>query len=306
MNSWHSYPTIYNLGHAAVAGVLAVPVNVEEKIDGSQFSFGVTEEGELKVRSKGANLHADAPERMFQVAVDSVKSRLGLLHPGWTYRGEYLTKPKHNTLAYERTPNGNIIIFDINDGEESYLPYHEKVDEATRIGLEVVPLMFPVGSIIETAAKLRSALEVTSILGGQKIEGVVVKPTAYGLFGVDKKVLFGKFVSEAFKEVHGGEWRKNNPIARDVVDLLVDRYRTPARWSKAVIHLAERGEITDSPRDIGKLIPEVADDIEKECSEEIRDALYTWAWPQLRRRVAHGLAEWYKDELLKKQFGEVE
>ncbi len=36
MNSWHSYPSIYNLGHREVAEILKSPVNVEEKIDGSQ------------------------------------------------------------------------------------------------------------------------------------------------------------------------------------------------------------------------------------------------------------------------------
>jgi hypothetical protein len=54
MNSWHSYPSIYNLGHRALQDLLTVSVNVEEKVDGSQFSFGITEEGEIKLRSKGA------------------------------------------------------------------------------------------------------------------------------------------------------------------------------------------------------------------------------------------------------------
>lgn len=46
MESWHSYPSIYNLGHRYIADLLTVPVIVEEKIDGSQFSFGLDEEGE--------------------------------------------------------------------------------------------------------------------------------------------------------------------------------------------------------------------------------------------------------------------
>ena len=38
--SWHSYPQIYNLGHKAIAGIFDDDVLIEEKIDGSQFSFG--------------------------------------------------------------------------------------------------------------------------------------------------------------------------------------------------------------------------------------------------------------------------
>lgn len=33
MESWHSYPSIYNLGHKAIESLLTVPVLVEEKVD---------------------------------------------------------------------------------------------------------------------------------------------------------------------------------------------------------------------------------------------------------------------------------
>jgi hypothetical protein len=36
----------------------------------------------------------------------------------------------------------------------------------------------------------------------------------------------------------------------------------------------------------------------------IKDSLWKWAWPQLRRAVTRGLPEWYKAELMKKQFEE--
>lgn len=42
MDSFHSYPAVFNLGHKAIESLLTSgPVIVEEKIDGSQFSFGV-------------------------------------------------------------------------------------------------------------------------------------------------------------------------------------------------------------------------------------------------------------------------
>ncbi len=303
MDSWHSYPSIYALGHNAVLNLLTVAVNVEEKVDGSQFSFGVTEAGEIKVRSKGAELYPDAPEKMFAAAVASVKELAPVLHPGWTYRGEYLQKSKHNALAYNRVPRHHVILFDINPGHEAYLPYEEKAAEAERIGMEVVPLLF--SGNLSSPDFLRGLLERESVLGGQKIEGVVVKPRHYDLFGPDKKVRMGKFVSEAFKEVHAKEWKKQNPSGGDILDVLALRYRSEARWSKAVMHLAEAGALEGSPRDIGALLKEIPADIEKECADEIRDALYKWAWPHIRRRVAAGLPEWYKERLLQAQFAEV-
>lgn len=300
MNSWHSYPSIYNLGHRYIADLLTVPVNVEEKIDGSQFSWGTTEDGEIMIRSKGAVMITDAPEKMFTAAVATVKELAPILHPGWTYRAEYLAKPKHNALAYDRIPKRNVILFDVSTGEESYLSYSDKQMEAERIGLECVPLLHT-GSIANVE-EFRAFLDRESVLGGQKIEGVVVKPSSYNLFGKDKKCLMGKFVSEAFKEVHTKEWKNTNPSQNDILDLLGASYRTPARWNKAVLHLTEIGALEGSPKDIGSLMKEVPADIEKECADEIKEKLYAWAWPHIRRKVVSGLPEWYKGELLNSQF----
>lgn len=311
MDSWHSYPSIYTLGHSAIADLLNGPVCVEEKVDGSQFSFGVSEEvlpGEddrgyqlvIRVRSKGAVLHPEAPEPMFREAVETVKRLAPVLRPGWTYRGEYLKSPRHNGLAYDRIPAQHIILFDINAGHEIYLSQEDKRAEAARLGLEVVPLLH-VGVVPDIAA-FRAFLDTTSVLGGQLIEGVVVKPLGYDKFGKDKKALLGKFVSEAFKEVQAKAWKQDNPGRSDILDGLIATYTSQARWQKALQHLRERGEIEGSPRDIGKLMVEVPTDIEKECRDEIADALFRWAWPQVRRAVVRGMPDWYKNELLKRQF----
>src|SRR3990167_5315669 len=233
----HSYPSIYNLGHKAVENLLDGPVLVQEKIDGSQFSFGRTVGGELLARSKGASLNIIAPEGMFKLGVENINKLE--LKPGYTYRGEYLNKPKHNSLAYDRVPANNVILFDINYGEEGFLPYDEVAAEASRLGLEVVPL-FHMGKGL-TLDFIRSLVDTrVSILGGQKIEGIVVKPLNYDIYGVDKKVLMGKFVSEAFKEVHSTEWKKENPTVGNILDQIAATYTTPARWAKAVQHLTER------------------------------------------------------------------
>lgn len=300
MDSWHSYSSIYNLGHRAVADLLTVPVIVEEKIDGSQFSFGVDETGELHVRSKGAIMNADAPEKMFSGAVSTARELCGRLTPGWTYRGEHLCKPKHNALAYDRIPMGHVILFDVNPGLESYLPYAAKAAEAERLGLEVVPLLFE--GIVTSQAQLAELLETVSVLGGQRIEGIVVKPAAYNLWGLDKKCLMGKFVSEAFKEVHAHEWKQANPQSGDILERLSATYRSEARWNKAILHLRERGKLEDSPRDIGALLKEIPADVEKECADEIRETLWKWAWPQIRRQVTRGFPERYKEMLLARQF----
>ena len=310
MERLHSYPQIFNLGHRAVQDILKGPVVVQEKIDGSQFSFKVIPLGEvtdeLVMKSKSARVMPETADKLFKPAVDTVMQlwQDERLVPGWTYRGEVLAKPKHNTLAYDRVPRGNIILFDIDRGEEDYTPVTQDsvitdlYTEASSLGLEAVPTFF--SGMVTSLDQVHGFLDRVSVLGGSKIEGVVIK--AYGTYGEDKKTLMAKYVSEAFKEVHQGDWRTRNPGRQDVVLRLIEMYCTPARWQKAVQHLRERGELQEAPQDIGPLMKEVGLDILKEEKEAIADALFAWAWPQIQRGVTKGLPQWYKDELAKAAF----
>jgi hypothetical protein len=148
MSSWTSYPSIFAMGHRAISDLLKHEVNVEEKVDGSQFSFGLVEASDvdvfypyqgdyrgfsnlaLKIRSKGCVMHIDAPEKMFNHAAATVRELADQLIPGWTYRGEFLARPKHNALAYDRVPKGNIILFDVNSGDQEYLSYEDKASRS--------------------------------------------------------------------------------------------------------------------------------------------------------------------------------
>ena len=302
LSSWHSYASIFNLGHAAVRALNDVPIYMEEKVDGSQFSFGIFD-GEVRCRSKGQQLNVDAPEGMFAKAVASVLERKDKLVDGVTYRGEYLSKPKHNALAYGRVPAGHIIIFDICPGEEMYVSPTLKQSEAARLGLECVPVLYR-GALDQ--GKILELLGTESVLGGQKIEGFVVKQENVTLYGNDKKALIGKYVSEAFKEVHAHNWKIANPKQGDVLQVIGAGLSTEARWRKAVQHLREAGLLEGTPRDIGKLIVEVPTDILIDTEDQIRTALWNWAWPHLKRMSTAGLAEWYKKELLAQQFDGVE
>lgn len=301
MTSWHSFPTVYALGHRALSELLCDPVVVQEKVDGSQFSFGRFETPDgmlLKCRSKGAQLNIVAPDKLFSKAVEYVKSVESRLIPGWTYRAEYLVKPKHNSLSYDRVPTNHLMLFDINDVEEGYLNHSVLCSEASRLEIEPVPEIF--AGRLNEIQQVRDLMDRVSVLGGQKIEGLVVKN--YKRYGPDKKVLMGKFVSETFKEVHAKEWKAANPNKLDVVQTLFESLKTPARWNKAVQHLREANLLSDSPQDIGLLFKEVQADVLKEEQEWIKQQLFDWAWPHICRGITRGIPEWYKENLLALQF----
>jgi hypothetical protein len=291
----HSYPKVYAVGHRAVSELFLGDVLVEEKVDGSQFSFCKTAGG-IELRSRGAKVYAETAG-MFAAAVKAVDELKDRLHEGWVYRAEYLMKPKHNTLAYKRVPKFNLILFDINTGEEAYLTRVEKETEAERIGLEIVPAMY-FGPVTQSE-KVYALLERESILGGP-VEGVVIKN--YARFGMDKKVLMGKFVSEDFKETHSKEWKASNPTISDVIERIIATLRSEKRWAKSVQRLRDAGKLEHSPRDIGFLLKEVQSDIRAEEIDFIREKLVEFALPRVLRASTAGLPEWYKRQLLESAF----
>jgi len=302
MSSWHSYSKIYNMGHAAVADLLRDPIVVQEKIDGSQFSFGVLgKEGEkvLRARSHHREINMEAPDRMFEKAINSIKELEPNLTIGWTYRGEYCRAPKANTLVYDRVPKMNIVVFDINIDEEKYLSPSEVKKECDRLGLETVPTFFE--GKIEDIEQFKKLLDTVSFLGGQKIEGIVIKN--YSRFDEKTgKAMMGKFVSEKFREMNSKDWKKRNPSQGGVLEALIAEIKTEARFDKAYQHLLEKGEITNELKDIGSLMRELSTDTKEEVEEHIKAKLFKWAWPQISRAVSKGLPEWYKHKLLEKQF----
>ena len=166
---------------------------MQEKIDGSQISFSKSMGGELIIKSKRAIIY---PENagMFAKAVEELTARIGQMTPEVIYRGEYLSKPKHNVLAYDRVPDGNVVLFDIELPGQHFIGPGNMREEAKRVRLETVPVL---GLGEFTAEQIIAFLETPSILGGQKVEGVVIKN--YERFTKSKHIMIGKFVSEQFK-----------------------------------------------------------------------------------------------------------
>lgn len=294
------YSSPYNLGHKALNDFWdGGDIIVQEKIDGSQFSFGVINGG-LFARSRGQRIDLDNPDNLFQEAIDTILAKYptGCFPDGYVFRGEYLKKPKHNTLKYSRVPENHVILFDIDIGDQDYLPPEDVQDIANDLNFEYVPTWRiykrPHGEDINTW------LEEISILGGVKREGIVFKN--YRLFDRGKKVLMAKYVNPEFREQHQKSWPKSG--SEFIIDEIVNYYKTDARWKKAIQHLHESGELQQAPQDIPNLMREVSEDIYAECEDEIKEFLFKHFWKQISKGVTRGLPEWYKEYLAKEQMEE--
>ena len=298
-----SYPKVYQLGHRAIRDLFLDEISVEEKVDGSQFSFGVTADDndrvpKLRCRSHHQQINLEEAPKMFEKAVETALSLVQKVHVGWTYRCEYLNKPKHNVLAYDRVPKGNLIIFDIERDEQDFLTPDERGIEAARIGLESVP-RFLKGKIHKYEDAM-CFLESTSILGGQQVGGLVFKN--HKRFSEhDGKIMVGKFVRESFKELHSKEYKT---AGKHIAEQIGESLNTEARWLKAIQHMKENDTLTGSPKDIGPLLHAINDDVLEECVEDIKNRLFKYHWRIICRTMTRGFPQWYKDQLAKKQFEE--
>jgi hypothetical protein len=298
--SLSSYSKVHNLGHREILDIFKDEVIIQEKMDGSQFSFGVDLDGKLYMRSHHREIDLDNPPKMFLKGIEYVQKLFdaGKLIEGWIYRTEYFEKPKQNSLAYDRIPTNHLMLFDVDSsfGGQNYLNYEDVLKIAKDLDIEAVLRVYE--GMVSSPEEFKSFLEATSVLGGQKVEGIVIKN--YNRFTRSNKTMMGKFVSEKFKELN----HKTHKVTKnkDILAELGMKYKSEARWLKAIQHLREQELITDSPKDIGSLMAEVNRDIIEECSDEIKEALFKWGWRNISREITRGMPQWYKELLLENAF----
>ena len=297
-----AFPKIFALGTTYIGNIFDDEVEITEKVDGSQFAFGV-KDGILYTRSKGTQIHGIASitdKDLFYPAMKHVTDLYmdNVIPEGYTMYCETLKSVKHNTLKYNRVPKNNLILFGISCKDGSFINDYEMLKQMSEtLDIETVPLLYR--GKVDDIEKLHELLNTESVFGGPNIEGFVVKNynQKFLLGGQPMPLMSGKYVSEAFKEVHINSWKKEN-TGKGKWDLYKEGFRTEARWNKAIQHLKEKGELEDSPRDIGALIKEVHRDITEEEKDNIKEYLWKNFGSEVLRISTRGLPEYYKQTLM--------
>lgn len=299
-----AFPKIFAVGTSYIGALFDDEVEITEKIDGSQFVFGRLN-GELQMRSKGAMIedwYGRKENDLFYPAIQHVLKIQDAIPNDTVFYCETLCKPKHNTLTYVRTPLNNLALYAVRSGVDTFVSEHAELSMwAEALKIEVVPLLAQ--GKIDNVEGLHALLDNTSVLGGPKIEGFVVKnyKQPFLLGGQPIPVMCGKYVSEAFKEVHRKTWTGEN-TGRGKWGLFKAGYKTHARWDKAVQHCSERGVLQFEPRDIPVLLKELKDDIEAEEKQVIMEFLWKEFGSEVLREATKGFPEYYKSKLLERAF----
>jgi len=295
------YAKIFQLGDRNVASIKDGMVLVESKVDGSLFRI-FCDGFYRQFGSKSIEYTKDnPPDKMFSLAVEQATKLLdgvNFENPIMIFC-EYLKKPKHNSLCYDNVPKNNLMIFDVIDNGV-FLNYELKKAFAIAYGFDYARKLDYIEGDKITLDYIKEKLETTSFLGGQKIEGIVLKNynQVHSLPCYLGKPLMAKFVSEEFKETNHKSGRKvgNND---NHVELLAQEYKTVARWEKAVQHLKEKGLLSGNPKDIGLLTREVSKDVLDEEKENIKEELFKIFWKKnFSKEIIRGLPEWYKEKLV--------
>lgn len=294
-----SYPKIFTIGSSGTENALiGSNIRIEEKVDGSQFSFGINSEGELVFKSKSVMLDRHTPDNLFKEAVEYLMtiedSILKAFSPNTYFYGECLKRPKHNTLKYGRVPKNNIVLFDcLCNGR--WLESGEVKDKAEYLGIDKIPSFEAPKKI--TLEYLKELFVTESFLGEEKIEGVVIKNNSQTIFlGGNLYPLYTKYVREEFKERHKVAWASNNT---DTIENFIKSFKSEARWLKAFYYLRDAGIIENAPKDIAALCSRVVQDIKEEEMENIKNELYRFFIKDIQRTSVKGLPEWYKEKLIK-------
>ena len=297
-----AFPKIFAIGTDYIRDLFNHPVEITEKLDGSQFAFGKDPEGNFYMRSKGKQIFSELTDKNFIPAVDHALAVQDRVPNNMVFYCETLARPKHNSLKYNNVPKNNLYLFGVSDFMgtkfDSNLQYFADLLDIDR----AVVLNDFIEVKIDTFETIREVLNRESYLGGPSIEGIVIKNyyNPFLLGGQPIPLMAGKFVSEAFKEVHRKEWDKETSVGKWTA--FKESYRTEARWLKAIEHLRDKNEIDFVPQDIGKLLKEINQDIVDEEKEIIKEFLWKEFGKEVLRRAGAGFPEWYKEYIANRSF----
>jgi hypothetical protein len=297
------FPKIWAMGHRHTHGILNGPVEITEKVDGSQFSWGKVTESNVFVRSKNHELPHDTTDKLFQPAVQHILKYTHLMPAGVQFYGETLRAPKHNVLKYDRTPRNHIALFGVKDlSSGQFIDDYEQLENwAALFSIDVVPL---IANAVFDIDQVLGLLERKSYLGGTKIEGIVIKNYDRSIVVNQEFVCpiqCAKYVSEEFKESMGQRPSKNASRKLSVEEL-IKAQKSEARWRKAIQHLKEDGLFEADPRIIGALIKAVQEDWTEEDKQEFLEALWGYFKRDVMRILTLGLPEWFKELLARGEF----
>ena len=86
---------------------------IEEKVDGSQLSFVVSEELTVTFYNKGSTINPTNKVFLKTINMITTLASKKIFNSTYVYHGEAVCSSRHNVVQYERYPKYYFILFDI-------------------------------------------------------------------------------------------------------------------------------------------------------------------------------------------------
>lgn len=200
--SFIKYQHLERFGNVPVEGIELGTVYVFPKLDGTNASIWVDEDGNYKTGSRNRQLSIESDNAGFHNWVLKNQNKFEkffLNHPNLRLYGEWLVP--HSLKTYNEDSWRNFYIFDVMDKEENYLHYDDYKLILDCYGLTYIPPIMKINN--GTIEHFQKCLERNTYLikeGCGFGEGVVLKNYNWkNKFG---QVIWAKLITNSFKEQH--------------------------------------------------------------------------------------------------------
>ena len=202
MSEFIKYPHLERLGNDAVGGLLVGDVYAFYKIDGTNGSVWIGDDGLLYFGSRNRQLDLHNDNAGFMNALYQDIKLYDLLNgfPEWRLYGEWLVP--HSLKTYRDDAWRQFYVFDVMDENGNFIPYDRYKVVLDEYGIKYIP---PVAILRNpTPDTILGLLEKTGQFlvkdGEGNGEGIVLKN--YNWTGRHGKQTWAKVISNEFKEQH--------------------------------------------------------------------------------------------------------
>lgn len=200
MTDFKKYMHLERFGTAEVEGIEFGKTYVFPKLDGTNGSIWLSDDGEVIAGSRNRDLSQGDDNAGFYEWVKAQSNIAQYLrkHPDHTLYGEWLVP--HSLKTYRDDAWRNFYVFDVISGE-SFIPYEEYKGGLERHDISFLPPIAIVRNGNEVSYQKCLEKNVFLIKDGEGVgEGVVIKNYDYvNRYG---RVVWAKIVTNSFKEKH--------------------------------------------------------------------------------------------------------
>ena len=269
---FQKYHKIKILGNEENMDIFTNPedkIVIQEKVDGANFRFFITKEGNVIFGSRTRQLTSNEGEdtnveKNFIRCINHIREKLSKLKLHdllYIFHGECMVK---HTMAYDWEKIPPFLGFDIYCiGTGKYLDYKESKKIFKKLGLEFVPIIkeCKAKDIKKVDDDFVPESKYASISSEDKqCEGIVFKNYSKGIFA--------KYVREKFREKNRKVFGEGKKWAKTDDEYFTAVYCTNARIDKCIFKLIDEGR-TLGMEMMGDLLNMVYKDIWEENWQEI-------------------------------------